>query len=589
MRMTRANNPYLSDHVHPSDVANSDSDSLDYLELDEDAPGDASYLGSGDTNEPAVDWIEVYFPSANIPQGSTVNNITYYYGYYTNDGWGLTTDSTSNITWRVDATEHDLENYTLSSPPDTDIDVSFKQTTGLPSLSHLNSGNFKVRFRGVEDGGGDDRFYLDYCYFTINYSIPNIVFNEIQFDPSGSDDNSEWVELYNAGNSAVDLNGWNLTDNDGNRFNLSSAGSFSAGSYLVCHLAQTGTNSSTDVYDLIRTEFVIQPDSSTGVDNYLSNATTTTNYGTISDLIIENTSTTQRRSIVQFDLTTVPAKIADAQVMLYHSSGNSNSGTYYVHRVTQSWTEGGSTWMTYDGTNNWAISGGDYDGTSEGSETISGSDDTWYSWDITSLTSAWKAGTYGNYGVIFTSAVDSTWKGFYSSDYTTDTTLIPKLVVTHYTSDSMLETNDDLALLDNNNIIIDYVAWGADPGSDDDDAVAAGQWTAGNYVDTTGLSEGASLGRDKDSNDTDLPADWEHPSTSQADPYGVNATVLTQGARNLDIPEFEHLIFPMMFIALVYFCFSKSYRSKYDKFSNYKKSNNNEIKSSNSTNKKVKY
>jgi hypothetical protein len=233
------------------------------------------------------------------------------------------------------------------------------------------------------------------------------------------------VELYNAGNSAIDLSDWKLSDNDGNTFNLSSATNFASDNYIVCYLAQSGTNSSTAIYS-----------------------------------IIEN-------------------------------AGPNPS--------------------------------------------------------------------------------------------------------------SMLDANDDLTLLDNNDAVIDYVAWGADPGTDDDDAVNAGQWTAGNYVDTTGLSEGDSLGRDKDSNDTDLPDDWENPSSSQADPYGVNATVLTQGARNLDIPEFDDLIFPIMFIALVYFCFSKRFKSytmqvKYNpyklkkskdkQYSNYKKFK--VYKKSNSSNKKIK-
>jgi hypothetical protein len=126
-RGTRANNPYTSPHVHPNDVENSDGGNLDVTDIDEDAPGDGVYEKSGDKNDPNVDWIEVYFPSAGIPSSATINNITYYYGYYTNDGWELTTDALSNITWRVDATQKDLGNYTLSSPPDDDIDATLAQ------------------------------------------------------------------------------------------------------------------------------------------------------------------------------------------------------------------------------------------------------------------------------------------------------------------------------------------------------------------------------------------------------------------------------------------------------------------------------
>jgi hypothetical protein len=65
---------------------------------------------------------------------------------------------------------------------------------------------------------------------------------------SQSTANYEWVELFNAGDIAINLSGWYLTDNDGNTFNLSGAGIIPVGGYLVCHLGESGTNSTTDVY-----------------------------------------------------------------------------------------------------------------------------------------------------------------------------------------------------------------------------------------------------------------------------------------------------------------------------------------------------
>jgi hypothetical protein len=74
-----------------------------------------------------------------------------------------------------------------------------------------------------------------------------------QESTSGTTSYYEWVELYNNGTTAYDLTGWNLTDNDSNYFNLSGAGSIPAGGYLVCHIGQSGTNSSTNVYGPITT------------------------------------------------------------------------------------------------------------------------------------------------------------------------------------------------------------------------------------------------------------------------------------------------------------------------------------------------
>jgi hypothetical protein len=549
---TRANNPYFSEHVHPNDVENSDSDILDYTNLIEDANGDGVYEQSGDASEPNADWIEVYFPSANLISGSVINNITYYYGYYTNDGWSLTTDSTSNITWRVNATENNLGDYTLSSPPDTDIDTTLIQTTNLPTATNLSSGNFKVRFRGIEDGGGPDRFYLDYCYFIVNYSIPEIVINEIMFDPTGDDNNSEWVELYNAGNSAVDLTGWNLTDNDGNRFSLSGAGSIPSGGYLICHLAQTGTNSSTNVYGSIETEFVLQPNASVGNDTYISDFTPTINYG-LGDALVLETTLELRRMLIQFNLSGVPnGNIIDADVWLYRYGGHINIGAITnVSRITQNWTETDATWNTYDGSNSWTNAGGDYNTTVESTTTVVAGVNSWYSWDITNLTKAWKNGTYQNYGMIFIAQALAGLQNFYSSDYTTDPSLRPKLVLEiKDLNKSMLDDNDDLTLLDNNDEIIDYIAWGANAGTDDDDANASGQWTDGDFVNTTLFNQGQTLGRDKDSTDTDTVSDWENAS-DQADPYGVHSGSQTPGAQN--IPEFETIAVPVsvIFIGLI--------------------------------------
>jgi hypothetical protein len=208
----------------------------------------------------------------------------------------------------------------------------------------------------------------------------------------------QWVELYNAGTNATNLSSWSLSDNDGNSFNLTGAGEIPAGGYLICHLGQTGPNSSTNVYD---------------------------------------------------------------------SPG-----------------------------------------------------------------------------------------GF-------------------------LGDTDDLALMDNSNNIIDYVAWGGDVGTDDDLAVTRGEWTGGTYVDTSLLNDNETIGRDKDSNDTNTPADWED-GTNKADPYGVNATMVTQGAQNIDrvvIPEFNVLAIPIIFTLVLVLYINSYNNSKYNiKSTNDNKRRNNRIK-----------
>jgi len=207
----------------------------------------------------------------------------------------------------------------------------------------------------------------------------------------------QWVELYNANNTGVNLNGWTLKDNDGNSYELTGAGTIPSGGYLICHMGQSGTNSSTNVY--------------------------------------------------------------------------------------------------------------------------------------------------GYPGNIF-------------------------------------GTSDDLGLYTTMNNIVDYIAWGADAGTDDDRAALLGFWTNSEFIDTSSLIENETIGRDKDSIDTNATADWENVSTNEADPYGVNATHGTPGAQNIDyiIPEFEILALPMVSITIIITFFKLYFKNKVTSKRNLKKKNLIELK-----------
>ncbi|OGH88099.1 MAG: hypothetical protein A3J93_05615 [Candidatus Magasanikbacteria bacterium RIFOXYC2_FULL_42_28] len=64
-----------------------------------------------------------------------------------------------------------------------------------------------------------------------------ILLNEIFPDPAGSDNDDEFIELYNFGTSAVDLGGWKIKDNE-KSFSLSS--NIPAGGYLILKRPDTG-------------------------------------------------------------------------------------------------------------------------------------------------------------------------------------------------------------------------------------------------------------------------------------------------------------------------------------------------------------
>ena len=72
-------------------------------------------------------------------------------------------------------------------------------------------------------------------------------------------------------------------------------------------------------------------------------------------------------------------------------------------------------------------------------------------------------------------------------------------------------------------------------------------WTNATYIDTTGLSEAETLGRDASQTDTNVPDDWE--SGGVADPYGSDSEIETPGAVN--IPEFDEYVTGLLSVAVI--------------------------------------
>jgi hypothetical protein len=378
----------------------------------------------------------------------------------------------------------------------------------------------------------------------------------------------EWVELYNPGTASIDLTGWYLTDNDGNRFELSGGGTLLPGKYIVCHLGESGRNGSGDIFGPVESivQTTVQLGKTDGKDTFLDNGNPTTNYGVSSRLYMNqyNDPIQGNRPMVQFNLSDFENKtITNAQIWLYRYDGSTNvDGTVRVYRVTRDWTESGATYNTYDGSNAWTTSGGDYNNTPYDTQTVYVSINRWYNWDITELVQSWLAGTYQNYGMIFVAEYYSSWEEFRSMNYTGDPTMRPMMTISYYdySQKNILDNSDDLTLVNYNDMIYDYVAWGSDAGTDDDTAVAYGQWIDGAYVDTSDFIAGETLGRDKYSTDTDTPIDWENESNTRGDPFGVNSTCETPSAKNEYpfIPEFDIIAIPILIITVIILYFNKN-------------------------------
>lgn len=76
--------------------------------------------------------------------------------------------------------------------------------------------------------------FLFSLVFVPKISFASVIINEILFDAVGTDTGHEWVEIYNNGNSDVDLSGYKFVESGSNHSLVSTTGSFvSAGGYAI--------------------------------------------------------------------------------------------------------------------------------------------------------------------------------------------------------------------------------------------------------------------------------------------------------------------------------------------------------------------
>ena len=104
------------------------------------------------------------------------------------------------------------------------------------------------------------------------------------------------------------------------------------------------------------TILTIQP---SDIDNYLRSENPDNNYGGAPFVYLR---LADRNAILKFDFSALPAgAIINSATLSVYKDTDSASINFFAYRLTQTaWTELGSTWNKYDGTNNWATAGGDY-------------------------------------------------------------------------------------------------------------------------------------------------------------------------------------------------------------------------------------
>lgn len=134
-------------------------------------------------------------------------------------------------------------------------------------------------------------------------------------------------------------------------------------------------------------------------------------------------------SLLQFDLRTMPpsAQVAKLELFCFKSRGTSTVGML-LDRVIEPWN-----WRTQgSGPDRERLWWADRPHAIQWQEAVLPPCNlgTWYAIDITSLYNAWQSGAYENYGLqLRPSNNDNRWNEFYSSRYSVDASLRPRLIV----------------------------------------------------------------------------------------------------------------------------------------------------------------
>jgi hypothetical protein len=187
----------------------------------------------------------------------------------------------------------------------------------------------------------------------------------------------------------------------------------------------------------------LQPNATVGKETYFGNGSgqTDNNYGARDLIFCGNDAPTEYHAVIQFIIPSY-VNLLSATLSLYCNQQSGSPLNISVYGVEGAWEEGTGTTV---GTNNmaanwthrttsdpWTTPGGDYNG-AEVSYIEPPMFDSWVSWNVTQMVENWILGTWANNGFFLKSEnlpAGMNFVSFYTSDYLTDPTLWPKLILT---------------------------------------------------------------------------------------------------------------------------------------------------------------
>jgi Disaggregatase related repeat. len=201
------------------------------------------------------------------------------------------------------------------------------------------------------------------------------------------------------------------------------------------------------------TTYSSQPDGASGYDTVLSDSAATTNYGALQAIVVgeRNDSAAKRRSLIKFDLSSIPSYSFVTSAKLYltiETDFSSNSRDFKIYRALRDWVEMEATWNIWSTGNNWTTAGCGGNGTDAdlttawATRTFSSSEsgEVYWTFSATGIAELQKiiSGTYTNYGWLIKADTETDDAySFWSSDYATSTDR-PKLVIEYTTGGQLI-------------------------------------------------------------------------------------------------------------------------------------------------------
>jgi hypothetical protein len=166
-------------------------------------------------------------------------------------------------------------------------------------------------------------------------------------------------------------------------------------------------------------------------DTYINLIQPNRNFGTDELFQVWANNNSNRRGLLRFDLSSIPANAIINNATLYIYTRDSRSGVMTtIYRVTSGWSETTATWSSP-----WNSAGGDYDNQIAIATYYPNTADCMITLNITQLVARWVNGTYENYGLLLYSSGSNYAFRYTSKEETTDLQLRPRLNISYTTPD----------------------------------------------------------------------------------------------------------------------------------------------------------